>query len=159
MLKDCRYGLYMGALFAPFIVLSQAIFPSNRSDDEAGGLILAVYLATFVYYGTAGFLGVRKSLQVRDGIRIGALTALLGMGLIIAMFALVDNIFLETVSQQVDKIRGFEQSQYVSMRSYINWSLLEGAIFVAPVLGVIGAASGGFGGLLAARIYAPKTNS
>ena len=32
--------------------------------------------------------------------------------LIIAMFALVDNIFLETVSQQVDKVRGFEQSQY-----------------------------------------------
>ena len=108
---------------------------------------------------TAGFLGVRKSLQARDGIRVGALTALLGMGLIIAMFALVDNIFLETVSQQVDKIRGFEQSHDVSMRSYINWSLLEGAIFVVPVLGVIGAASGGFGGLLAARIYAPKTNS
>ena len=116
MLKDCRYGLYMGALFAPFIVLSQAIFPSNRSDDEAGGLILVAYLATFVYYGTAGFLGVRKSRQARDGIRVGALTALLGMGLIIAVFALVDNIFLET-------------------------------------------ASGGFGGLLAARIYASRTNS
>jgi hypothetical protein len=57
----------MGALFAPVIVLSQAIFPSSRSDDEAGGLILGVYLATFVYYGTAGFLGVRKSLQARDG--------------------------------------------------------------------------------------------
>ena len=93
MLKDCRYGLYMGALFAPVNVLSQAIFPSNRSDDEAGGLILAVYLATFVYYGTAGFLGVRKS------------------------------------------------------------------IFMVPVFGVIGAASGGFGSLLAARISGPKTNS
>jgi hypothetical protein len=158
MLKDCRYGLYMGALFAPFIVLSQAIFPSNRSDDEAGGLILAIYLATFVYYGAAGFLGVQKSLQARDGIRVGALTALLGMGLIIAMFALVDNLFLETVSQQVDKIRGFEHSHYVSMRSYINWSLLTGAIFVGPFFGVIGAAFGGFGGLLAARIYAPRTN-
>jgi hypothetical protein len=66
MLKDCRYGLYMGALFAPVSVLSQAIFPSNRSDDEAGGLILVAYLATFVYYGTAGFLGVRKSLQARE---------------------------------------------------------------------------------------------
>jgi hypothetical protein len=74
------------------------------------------------------------------------------MGLIIAMFGLVDNIFLETVSHQVDKIRGFEQSQYVSIRSYINWSLLKGAIFMVPVFGVIGAASGGFGGLLAARI-------
>jgi hypothetical protein len=83
------------------------------------------------------------------------------MYLIIAMFALVDNIFLQTVSQEVDKIRGFElhQSQYVSMRSYINWSHLKSAIFVVPLFGVVGAASGGFGGLLAARIYAPKTNS
>ncbi len=45
------------------------------------------------------------------------------------------------------------------MRSYINWSLLKGAIFMVPVFGVIGAASGGFGGLLAARISGPKTNS
>jgi hypothetical protein len=148
----------MAALFAPIIVLSKVIFPSNRSDDEIGGLILAIYLATFIYYGTVGFLGVRKSLQVRDGIRVGALTALLGMGLIIAMFALVDNIFLETVSHEVDKIRAFQHSQYVSMRSYINWSHLKGAIFGLPVFGVIGAASGGFGGLLAARIYA-ETNS
>jgi hypothetical protein len=132
MLKDCRYGLYMGAFFAPFIVLSKVIFPSNRSDDEIGGLIGAIYLATFVYYGTAGFLGVRKSLRAWDGIRIGALTALLGSYLIIAMFALVDNIFLETVSQEVDKIRAFEQSQYVSMRSYINWSHLKGAISYRP---------------------------
>src|SRR5215467_6412648 len=75
----------------------------------------------------------------RDGIRIGALTALLGMGLIIAMFALVDNIFLQTVSQEVDKIRGFalHQSQYVTMRSYINWSHLKGAIFGVPLFGGI----------------------
>src|SRR5262245_59959964 len=160
MLKHCRYGLYMGALFAPFILLSH-VFPTNRSDDESGGLILAVHLATFVYYGTAGFLGVRKSLQARDGIWIGALTALVGTYLIVATFALLDNIFLETVSQQVDKIRGFalHQSQYVSMRSYINWSHLEAALFVVPIFGLIGAACGGFGGLLAAGIYAPKTNS
>jgi hypothetical protein len=104
------------------------------------------------------FTTARQGFSV-DGIRIGALTAVLGMGLIIAMFALVDNIFLETVSQQVDKIRGFERSQYVSMRSYINWNLLAGAIFVLPVLGVIGAACGGIGGLLAAGTYAGKTNS
>ena len=150
MLKDSRYGLYMGAFFAPLIVLSQAIFPSNRSDDEIGGWILAIYLASFVYYGTAGFLGVRRSLRVWDGVRIGALTAILGMALIVATFALVDNIFLETVSQQVDKIRGFElhHSRFGSMRAYINWSLLEGAALSLPVLGLIGAASGGIGGHL-----------
>jgi hypothetical protein len=150
-LKDCRYGLYMGALFLPLIVLSQAVFPSTRSDDEFGSLILAVYLATFLYYGTAGFLGARRTGRPRDGARIGALTAVVGMALIIATFAAVDNIFLETVSKQVDKIRAFEQSHYVSMRSYINWSLLVGALFMLPALSMIGAALGGLGGLLARR--------
>ena len=153
MLRDSRYGLYMGAFFVPLIVLSQAVFPSNRSDDEIGGWILAIHLATFVYYGAAGFLGVRRSLRLWDGVRIGALTACLGTALIAATFALVDNIFLETVSQQVDKIRGFElhHSRYVSMRAYINWGLLEGAVFTLPVFGLIGAASGGIGGLLVSR--------
>jgi hypothetical protein len=148
-MRDCRYGLYMGALFLPLIVLSQAVFPSTRSDDEYGAMILCVHLAIFLYYGTAGFLGVRRSGRLRDGIRIGALTALVGIGLILATFVTVDNIFLETVSQQVDKIRGFERSHYASMRAYINWSMLEGAIFALPLSAAIGAALGGVGGLLA----------
>jgi hypothetical protein len=55
------------------------------------------------------------------------------MGLVIAIFAAVDNIFLDTVSKQVDKIRGFKlHSEYSSMRAYINWSLLKGELVVLP---------------------------
>ena len=150
MLRDSRYGLYMGAFFVPLIVLGH-VFPSNRSDDEFGGWILAINIATFLYYGITGFLGVRKSLRVRDGFRMGALTAFVGLGLIFATFALLDNIFLETVSQQVDKIRGFEHSHYVSMRAYINWSHLMGVVTVLPVYVLIGAACGGIGGILVSR--------
>jgi hypothetical protein len=81
------------------------------------------------------------------------MTAILGVALIVAAFALFDNIFFETVSQQVDKIRGFElhRSQFVSMRAYINWSHLDGAFFVLPIFGLIGAACGGIGGLLVSQ--------
>jgi len=147
-MRDCRYGLYTGALFLPLIVLLKVVFPSTRSDDEYGTTILWIYLATFLYYGTAGFLGARRSGRPRDGIRISALTALVGMTLILATFAAVDNVFLETVSKEVDKIRGFERSHYASMRAYINWSMLEGAV-VLPVFAAIGAAFGGVGGVLA----------
>jgi hypothetical protein len=152
MLKDFRYGLYMGAFFVPLIGLLH-IFPSNRSDDEIDGWIFAIYLATFLYYGTAGFLSVRRSQRVWDGVRIGAFTALLGVAFIIASFALFDNIFFATVSQQLDKIRGFEvhRNQFVSMRAYINWSHLDGAFFVLPVFGLIGAACSGIGGVLVSQ--------
>jgi len=46
----------------------------------------------------------------------------------------VDNLFLETVSKQVDKIGGFEHSDYASMRAYINWSHLMGAVVVLPIV-------------------------
>jgi hypothetical protein len=144
----------MGALSMPLIVLSQAVFPSTRSDDDFGGLILGVYLATFLYYGVVGFLDARGSGRPRDG----ALTAVVGMGLIIATFAAVDNLFPETVSKQVDKIRGFEQSHYASMRAYINWSHLMGAVVVLPIVAMIGAALGGFGGVLARRFPALRVN-
>ncbi len=158
MLKDCRYGLWMGAFFAPCVVFVTFVFPANRSDDEFGGLILAVYLATFVYYAAAGVFSVRKSNRIRDGVRVGAITAVIGMGLILAVFALMNNIFLETVSQQVDKIRGFQlhHSQYSSMRAYINWGMLGGAVFGLPVFGLIGAACGGLGGILAKNTGVPE---
>jgi hypothetical protein len=81
MLRDSRYALYMGAFFVPLIVLSQAVFPSNLSDDEIGGWILAIHLATFVYYGTAGFLGIRRSLRLWDDVRIGGFDGMLRHGL------------------------------------------------------------------------------
>ena len=48
-MRDCRYGLYTGALFLPLIVLLKVVFPSTRSDDEYGTTILWIYLATFLY--------------------------------------------------------------------------------------------------------------
>jgi hypothetical protein len=154
-MKNYRYGLYMGAFAMPWFALNQ-LFPSTRSDEELGGWILAVYLCTFCYYGLAGFLAARKTLRVGDSVRsrvgegawTGTMTALIGMSVIIATTAIVDNVFLETVSQQVDKIRGFQMHHFTSMREYINWSLLGGAVFVLPVMGMIGGLCGGLGGLL-----------
>ena len=106
MLKDCRYGLWMGACFAPLILLLH-VFPSNRSDDEFGGLILSVYLATLLYYGAAGFFSVRKSGHVRDGMRIGAITAVIGLGLIIATFALLETFFWRQCPSRWTRFVGF----------------------------------------------------
>jgi len=128
MLKDFRYGLYMGAFFVPLIGLLH-IFPSNRSDDEIDGWIFAIYLATFLYYGTAGFLSVRRSQRVWDGVRIGAFTALLGVAFIIASFALFDNIFFATVSQQVDI---FAVSSSIAISLFQCAPTLIGVIWMEP---------------------------
>ena len=155
-MNKCRYGFLLGAVAAPVIWLTQAVFPSTRPDDDAGPLIIRVYLCFFLYFAAAGFLAARKSHRLGDGFRVGALTALVGVGLIMAAFMLVDNLYLETVSQQVDKIWGFAHSNYASMRQYINWSLLNGVVFVLPVLTLLGGLLGGVGGLCARKFSWPR---
>jgi hypothetical protein len=48
---------------------------------------------------------------------------LLGAGIALAAFFAVYNLFLGIVSQQVDKIQGFHQSTFSTMRDYINANL------------------------------------
>jgi hypothetical protein len=155
-MKKCRPGLLLGAVAAPLIWLTQAVFPNNRSDDEALPLIAVMYAVFFLYFAAAGFLAARTSRHPGDGFRAGALTALVGIGLIMATFLLIDNVYLETVSKQADKIWGFQHSDYATMREYINWSFLKGVAFVVPVLTLLGGVLGGIGGLCAIKFSRPR---
>jgi hypothetical protein len=69
---------------------------------------------------------------------IGALT--------IATFAVVDNVWLDIVSQQQAKIDGFAHSGAASMRDYINNGLIGAAVFLTIALGIFGAALSLLGG-------------
>ncbi len=60
-------------------------------------------------------------------------------------FFVVDNAFLDLVSQQAGKIYGFHHSNLQTMREYINAGSLSGAIFVLPVIAGVGAACGTLG--------------
>jgi hypothetical protein len=65
-----------------------------------------------------------------------------------ATFAVVDNVWLDIVSQQQTKIDGFAHSGATSMREYINDGLLGGAVFLTVALGAFGAGLSLLGGLV-----------
>jgi hypothetical protein len=66
-------------------------------------------------------------------------------------FAVVDNAFLDTISQQQAKIDGLAHSGMTSMRAYVNSGLAVGAFTLAVFFGAAGAGLGVLGGLLGRR--------
>lgn len=149
VLADCSFGLGLGLLLIVGIVWTNVIVPSHESDSEYQGLYLLFAIGLLVYFAAAGFVAGRRHRTVVAGLVVGALTAVLVAIVIDVTFAVVDNVFLDIVSQQPDKISGFQQSGMHSMRDYVNSGLVAGTLFIVPFFGLPGAAAGTLGGAIA----------
>src|SRR5262249_54917371 len=79
------------------------------------------------------------------------------VGMVLLTFAVVDNLFLGIVSQQIDKITAFrDQTAYTSMRDFINVGLLEGALIALPFVALVGSFLGAVASLVRRRLT-PET--
>jgi len=135
----------LGLGLAAEILLTNVVFPSKTDDD--GILVVISYLCIFAVLFLSGMLAARDGAG-RTGQVLAGVTAGVTMGaLIIATFAVVDNFWLDVVSQQQTKLDGFAHSGAASMRDYINHSLIGPAVFFTVGLGTFGAVLGGLGGL------------
>jgi hypothetical protein len=117
------------------------------------------YLAVFVALGGIGVLagrcGAARRVQVLAGVVAGAAIG----ALTVVSFAVVDNIWLGTVSRQPQKIDGFAHSGATSMRAYINHDLIGPAIFAVVAFGIVGAIMGAIGGMVGERLTASSTTA
>jgi hypothetical protein len=136
------YAIALAAIMSALVVLTNVIFPDpSESDDEYTWLYLLLYSALFLLFALGGFIAAERKDPLRTGALGGAVTALIVIGTTLLTFIVIDNLFLDIVSQQIDKINAFHnQSTYTNMRDYINGSLVAGLSF-----GLIGAVV--FGGL------------
>jgi hypothetical protein len=147
------YSGVIGALFSIGVVLTNVVFPNlNESDDEYTAWYLVLYLALFALFAVGGIIASRRAQPARTGAIGGAVSALIIVGMILLTFILVDNVFLDIVSQQIDKINAFhQQTTYTNMRDFINSGLLAGLPFALIVGGAIGGALGAVGGTVRFR--------
>jgi hypothetical protein len=153
------YALAWGALFSVLVVLTNVVFPSpNESDDEYTGWYLALYLGLFLLFAIGGAINSERAHLLRSGAIGGAVAALLMVAMVMLTFAVVDNLFLDVVSQQIDKINAFHaQTTYTSMRDFINDGLLRGLVVALPVVAVVGSCLGAFASLLRQRFTPTAT--
>jgi hypothetical protein len=122
------------------VVLTNVVFPSREDND--GPTVLLAYLGIFAILGTVGFLAGRSGVQLRGAALCGAVAGAVIGFLTIGTFLVVDNVWLDIVSQQQTKIQALANAGGGSMRAYINGSLVPG-LFVMPLI------LGGFGAVLA----------
>jgi hypothetical protein len=151
-------GLVLGGTAIVAIVGTNVLFPSNESDSEYTAVYLLGYASLLLVFAAIGFLGSHNR-RILSGTRAGTTAALLGGAIALAAFFAVDNLFLSIVSQQVDKIQGFHQSTYPTMRAYINADLLRAVLIGLPLLGIAGAVCGTLGGILRRLIPASSPAS
>jgi hypothetical protein len=138
-------GLLLGGLAIVVIVLSNVVFPSTESDSEYTAVYLAGYAAILMVFAAIGFVGSGTPSWIGAGARAGAVAALLATAIGLATFFVVDNLFLAIVSQQVDKIQGFHNSPFRTMRDYVNVGLVRAVLILLPLASAGGAAFGALG--------------
>jgi hypothetical protein len=144
-----RGALIAGAVWLALsleIILSNVVFPSRTDDDTVS--VVAAYLCIFAALFLVGHLAARNGAGPRGQAVAGAIAGMLIGGLTIGTFAIVDNVWLDIVSQQQAKIEGFAASGGASMRAYINQGLIGAAVVLTIAFGVIGALLARTGGAL-----------
>jgi hypothetical protein len=127
----------VGFLVAVEIVLTNVVFPSTTDDDTVS--VVVSYLSVFAAMILAGVLAARDGAGPRGQIVAGAVTGAIIGALVIATFLVVDNIWLDIVSQQQTKIDGFAHSGASSMRAFINQGLIGPGVFFIVGFGLFGA--------------------
>src|SRR5215831_8614770 len=147
------YASLWGILFAIVVVLTNVVFPTpNESDDEYTGWYIVLYLGLFLLFALGGAINSERAHPVRSGIIGGAGAALIIVAMIMLTFVVVDNLYLNIVTQQIDKINAFRaQTTYTNMRDFINDGLVRGAVVVLPVVAVVGGFLGAFASLVRRR--------
>lgn len=145
---NLKLGLMLGTLLSVAIVTTNVIWPSlvgHPSPDslvsEGVGWIFVVALVC-----CAGYLRVRRTSKVGDGAITGGVITFIAFGIAMFTFVIIDNLFLQIVSQQPEKIWLFERSGFPDMRSYLNHANLRAFWTALPVITVFGAICGIIGG-------------
>jgi hypothetical protein len=113
--------------------------------------LIAVLAGLLVMIGARGQrrAGPAAGTGLLAGVKAGATAGAVIAAMITLTFLAVNNLFLDIVSRQHDKRVAFAASGSTSMRAYLTVTQLRGALFLIPVLAVIGAVLG----LLGAAIF------
>ena len=133
-------------MLAIIISLSNVVFPNNSPDSSPGMLFVAFLIGEYIIWSSYHANSRIKKKNI--ALKIGVFTSLIGFIFAMLTFAVIDNIFLNIVSQQADKVLNFHNGHYSSMRVMINLGLIRGVLFGLPASMIFGLICGFIGSSL-----------
>jgi hypothetical protein len=141
-------GILLGIGFGIWNLIATRLDP--LADDSSIAL-LEFYVPMFAIWSFAGFAASRQSGRLVDGIKIGALVALVTFVVFDLAVIVRVNLFLVALSQREDwqtLMERFRASGIESLRTFVNYAYLTGAPFKILVASAIGVIMGLIGGLI-----------
>jgi hypothetical protein len=146
-----RWGpALLGIVLFPTVAfaLESAVFQLRDNQHEPTvGFFMTVGVLLSVW-GASGYLAARGARRPASAAKSGAAAALVSVALLAAAFIILNNLFVDRMSNEPDRIRAFQQSGYATMRAYINHELVLSSFF--PVLGAVAVVVGAIGGVVGA---------
>jgi hypothetical protein len=147
LVSSVRLGVALGAALALGAAAGTVVAPlvkvgAGGSDDPAPVGVVCLCL-----WGAAGCLAWLRTGSLAAAARAGAVVALVSMGITMLAFFVIDNLFLDLVSRQPEKIWLLRHSRFHGMRATLNFAHARGALFVLPLLTAAGAVCGVTGGV------------
>jgi hypothetical protein len=125
-------------------VLHDLVFQLHDNGHEATlGLVLTVAGFLFIW-ACSGYLIARRVSGSTTRVIAGAVAGIVSVGVLWLTFIVLNNVFLDRMSYEPDRIRAFQQSGYATMREYWHhqsgWGPFPLLMAVAAVVGAIGGA-------------------
>ena len=141
------FGMVLGVSFGLWNLVFSILNPVAEDTPAA---LLTFYGPMFLLWGVSGFTAFARSRRLRDGMRRGAIVALVTFVVFTVFVGVRDNLLLEALTRRADwqnlMVR-FRNSGFESLRLYVNYIGVTGAPFKLLVATVIGALMGLLGAL------------
>jgi hypothetical protein len=150
-LRVSLFGLALGVPLVVLVVWTNVVVPSHESDSEYGAWYAAFLVGLLAYLTASGLVAARAGSSIAVAALTGAASAVLSIGIAMLTFVVIDNLFLDVVMQQPDKLHAFQSSGLTDQRAFVNQGLVLGMVTALPVMSIIGAGCGALGGLLGQR--------
>ena len=138
-----RLALVVALIPTIAFVLHDLVFqlPDNEGEASIGFYVTIVGL--LCVWGCSGFLMARPTNRPGAALLAGAIAGIVSVGILWLTFIVLNNLFLDRMSYEPDRIYAFQQSGYATMREYWDHQRGGGPF---PLVMLLAAIVGGIGG-------------
>jgi len=150
MTRDSKLAVAVGLIPTIAFTLHDLVFQLPDMEGEASLGFFLTGGSLLLVWGFLGYLAVRSRAAVGvASIKTGAIAGILSVGVLWLTFIVLNNLFIDRMSYEPDRIRAFKESGYASMRTFVNSGMGTPPFlaFVAALM-CIAALAGIFGGMI-----------
>ncbi|HEY7336191.1 MAG TPA: hypothetical protein VH639_14980 [Bryobacteraceae bacterium] len=150
MTRDSKLAVAVGLIPTIAFTLHDLVFQLPDSEGEASLGFFLTGGSMLLVWGLLGYLAVRSRSAVGvASIKTGAIAGILSVGVFWLTFIVLNNLFIDRMSYEPDRIRAFKESGYAGMRAFVNSGMATAPfiIFIAGLM-CIAALAGIFGGMI-----------